>query len=46
MTESGTQFNAKYILEPLKFGIVPSWAKPSDSTPVGKGTDKEGSKYS
>ena len=46
MTESGTQFNAKYILEPLKFGIVPSWAKPSDSTPVGKGTDKEGSQYS
>lgn len=46
MMDSGTQFNAKYILEPLKFGIVPAWAKPSDSTPVGKGTGKEGSKYS
>ncbi|EGW34950.1 uncharacterized protein SPAPADRAFT_145639, partial [Spathaspora passalidarum NRRL Y-27907] len=38
--------NQKYVLEPSKFGLLPSWARPKDPTPVNKGTPNEGPQYS
>ena len=39
-------FDYKYVVEPLKFGLVPSWLKPNDPTPVREGKETEGAKYS
>ncbi|RCK60674.1 hypothetical protein Cantr_08353 [Candida viswanathii] len=46
MAEAPEGFNHKYVVEPLKFGLVPLWAKPTDPTPVRKGKETEGAKYS
>lgn len=37
--------SAKYILEPLSFGLLPFWAKPNDETPVSR-QGESGPKYS
>lgn len=39
-------FDYKYAIEPLKFGLVPSWLKPNDPTPVREGKETQGPKYS
>lgn len=46
MTEPTKDITQNYVIEPLKFGLVPSWAKPVDSTPVNKGKQNEGEKFS
>ncbi|KAI5961736.1 hypothetical protein CANMA_003713 [Candida margitis] len=46
MAEPQEGVTQKYVFEPSKFGLVPSWAKPTDPTPVNKGKQNEGEKYS
>lgn len=46
MTEPPAGISQNYAFEHLKFGLVPSWAKPADPTPVNKGKQNEGDKYS
>lgn len=46
MTEPPAGISQNYVFEHLKFGLVPSWAKPVDPTPVNKGKQNEGDKYS
>lgn len=46
MVESPEGVDETYVLEKLKFGLVPSWAKPKDPIPVRQGQDNEGEKYS
>ncbi|KAI5962006.1 hypothetical protein KGF57_001546 [Candida theae] len=46
MAEPSSDIAQSYIVEPSKFGLVPTWAKPCDPTPVNKGKQNEGEKYS
>lgn len=42
---SDTTFKDRYVIESLTFGLVPSWAKPKDPTPI-KSKGKLGLRYS
>ncbi|KAG5421992.1 hypothetical protein I9W82_001085 [Candida metapsilosis] len=46
MSQPQPGISQSYIVEPSKFGLVPAWAKPEDPTPVNKGKQNEGEKYS
>lgn len=46
MAELPEGYNAKYVFEPSKFGLVPVWAKPEDPTPVNQGKENQGKPYS
>lgn len=42
---SDSTFKSRYVIESLTFGLVPSWAKPKDPTPIER-KGKFGPKYS
>ncbi|CAK9438649.1 uncharacterized protein LODBEIA_P28730 [Lodderomyces beijingensis] len=46
MTRPADGIDAKYVFEKSKFGLVPTWEKPKDPTPVNEGKANQGKVYS
>ncbi|KAI5955793.1 hypothetical protein KGF54_001295 [Candida jiufengensis] len=41
-----SDITTKYVFEKSKFGLIPVWAKPQDSTPTNEGKSNQGEPYS
>ncbi|KAI5966251.1 SRB4 [Candida pseudojiufengensis] len=44
--ESKEDIKTKYVFEKSKFGLIPVWAKPQDSSPTNEGKENQGEPYS